>query len=76
MPWIKEWRIGRSWLAEIAGPAATKEEVGLFAKEIREELKKRGLDGEKIGIVGFDQLARDGLKAAGLNLVEAVAAAA
>ena len=71
MPWIKEWRIGRSWLAEIAGPAATKEEVGLFAKEIREELKKRGLDGEKIGIVGFDQVARDGLKAAGLNLVEA-----
>ncbi|OGP55570.1 MAG: hypothetical protein A2162_06915 [Deltaproteobacteria bacterium RBG_13_52_11b] len=71
MPWIKEWRIGRSWLAEIAGPEATKEEAGLFAREIRDELKKHGLAGEKIGIIGFEQVARDGLKAAGLNLVEA-----
>lgn len=71
MPWIKNWRIGRSWLGEIAGPDATREEVGLFAKEIREELKKLGLAGEKIGIIGFEQVAREGLKAAGLNLVEA-----
>lgn len=71
IPWIKEWRIARSWLAEIAGPDATREEVGLFAKEIREELKKRGLDKEKLGIIGFDQVTRDGLRAAGLTLVEA-----
>jgi Xaa-Pro dipeptidase len=71
MPWIKEWRIGRSWLAEIAGPEATRQEVGLFANEIRDELKKHGLAKEKIGIIGFEQVARDGLKAAGLNLVEA-----
>ncbi len=71
MPWIKEWRVGRSWLAEIAGPDATKEEVGLFAKEIREELAKHGLAKEKLGIIGFEQRARDGLKAAGLTLVEA-----
>src|SRR4030043_343031 len=57
MPWIKEWRIGRSWLAEIAGPEATKEEAGLFAREIRDELKKHGLAGEKIGIIGFEQVA-------------------
>ncbi len=71
MPWIKEWRIARSWLAEIAGPKATQEEVGLFAKEIRDELKNRGLAGEKLGIIGFDQVAREGLKAEGLKLVEA-----
>jgi Xaa-Pro aminopeptidase len=71
VPWIKEWRIARSWLAEIAGPEATREEVGLFAKEIREELQKRGLAKEKLGIIGFDHLAREGLKGAGLNLVEA-----
>jgi Xaa-Pro aminopeptidase len=71
MPWIKNWRIGRSWLAEVAGPEATQEEVGLFAKEIRDELKSRGLAGEKLGIIGFEQRAREGLKAAGLKLVEA-----
>jgi len=71
MPWIRNWRIARSWLAEIAGPGATQEEVGLFAKEIREELKNRGVAGERLGIIGFEQVAREGLKAAGLNLVEA-----
>ena len=25
MPWIKNWRIARSWLSEIAGPEATQE---------------------------------------------------
>lgn len=71
VPWIKYWRIGRSWLQEIAGPEATRAEVGLFAKEIREELQKRGLAKEKLGIIGFDQIARQGLKEAGLTLVEA-----
>ena len=71
MPWIKNWRIARSWLAEVAGPEATQEEVGLFCKEIRDELKSRGLAGEKLGIIGFEQRAREGLKAAGLKLVEA-----
>ena len=71
MPWIKEWRIARSWLSEIAGPEATKEEVGLFAKEIQDELKKRGLAGEKLGIIGFEHRTREALKALGLNLVEA-----
>ncbi len=71
MPWIRNWRIARSWLAEIAGPGATQEEVGLFAKEIREELKNRGVAGERLGIIGFEQVTRQGLKAAGLNLVEA-----
>lgn len=71
MPWIKEWRIARSWLSEIAGPAATQEEVGLFAKEIQEELKKRGLAREKLGIIGFEHRTREALKGLGLNLVEA-----
>ena len=71
MPWIKNWRIARSWLAEVAGPEATQEEVGLFCKEIRDELKSRGLAGEKLGIIGFEHRAREGLKAAGLKLVEA-----
>jgi Xaa-Pro aminopeptidase len=71
MPWIKEWRIARSWLMEIAGPEATQEEVTLFAKEIHDELKKRGLAKEKLGIIGFEHRTREALKALGLNLVEA-----
>ena len=71
MSWIKEWRIARSWLMEIAGPEATQEEVALFAKEIQDELKKRGLAKEKLGIIGFEHRTREALKALGLNLVEA-----
>lgn len=70
-PWIKHWRIGRSWLAEVCGPDATQKETGLFSNEIREELKKRGLADEKLGIIGFEQVARDGLREAGLTVVEA-----
>jgi len=70
-PWIKHWRIGRSWLAEVCGPDATRKETGLFSTEIREELKNRGLAGEKLGIIGFEQVARDGLREAGLTLIEA-----
>jgi Xaa-Pro aminopeptidase len=71
MPWIKEWRIARSWLMEIAGPEATQEEVALFAREIQDELRKRGLAKEKLGIIGFEHRTREALKALGLNLVEA-----
>ncbi len=71
MPWIKEWRIGRSWLQEIAGPEATIEEVKQFAKEIYDEIKKKGLTKEKLGIIGFEQRTREALKGLGLNLVEA-----
>ncbi len=71
MPWIKEWRIARSWLSEIAGPEATQEEIGLFAREIQDELKKRGLAREKLGIIGFEHRTREALRGLGLNLVEA-----
>ncbi len=70
-PWIKHWRIARCWLWGIGGPEAMRAEAGLFAKEIRGELQSRGLGGEKLGIVGFDDVARDSLKEAGLNVVEA-----
>jgi len=70
LPWIKHWRIARCWLWGICGPEAMREEAGLFSKEIRKELQDRGLAGEKLGIVGFDDVARDSLKEAGLTLIE------
>ncbi len=71
VPWVKEWRPARAWLSGTPGAAATADEAKLFATEIKEELKKRGQVKEKLGIVGFDEIARDALRAEGLKLVEA-----
>lgn len=68
-PWIKEWRIGRSWLGGVAGPEASVEEARLFASEIRDELKARGLAAEKLAVVDFDPMTWDALKEEGLRPV-------
>ncbi|MEW6667595.1 MAG: M24 family metallopeptidase [Thermodesulfobacteriota bacterium] len=70
LPWIKHWRIGRAWLQGIGGPEVTREEAALFAKEIFADLKDRGLAKEKVGIVGFDEAARDALRSLGVALVD------
>ena len=69
-PWIKHWRIGRSWLQGICGPEAAREEAGLLAKDVYRELQERGLTGEKLGIVSFDALTREALREEGLTVVE------
>ncbi len=69
-PWIKHWRIARAWLQGICGPEAAQEEAKLFAREIYQELKNKGLAKEKLGIVGFDHLANEALKQEGIVLVE------
>ena len=69
-PWIKHWRIGRSWLQEICGPEAVKKEAKLFAQGIKQELQDRGLADEKVGIVGWDVLTRETLKEEGITIVE------
>ncbi|MBI4332642.1 MAG: aminopeptidase P family protein [Chloroflexi bacterium] len=66
-PWIKNWRIARSWLGGSPGPEATKEESDLFAAEIYEELKQRGLTGEKLGVVGVDNVGVGALERAKLH---------
>lgn len=70
VPWIKHWRCARSWLWGICTTKAMQEEAKLFAREIRDELKERGLAGEQLGIVGFDDVARESLKAVKLNIIE------
>ena len=70
VPWIKEWRIARCWLWGICGAEAMREEVKLFAQEIRKELRDRGLAREKLGVIGFDDVAREGLKGAGLTIID------
>ncbi|MFC1980860.1 M24 family metallopeptidase [Chloroflexota bacterium] len=70
MPWIKHWRIGRSWLEEICGPDATQKEAKLFAHDIWQELHDRGLTGEKLGVVCFDDVSQAALRENGLTVVD------
>ncbi|MFQ6112308.1 MAG: M24 family metallopeptidase, partial [Nitrospinota bacterium] len=67
-PWIKNWRVARSTTSDIAGPEAVQKELGLFAQEIRSELKERGLDTEKLAVCDFDEKAMVALRNAGLTL--------
>jgi len=70
-PWIKEWRPARSWLTGAPGLEACQDEAKQFAADIRGELERRGLLGERLGLGGFDGVAREALSAAGIkNIVD------
>src|SRR5713226_5261148 len=60
-PWIKEWRPTRCWLTGACGLEASQDEAKQFAADIKSELEKRGLLGEKLGLGGFDGMAREAL---------------
>ena len=70
-PWIKHWRVARSWLWSIGGPDVAREESKLFAAEIHSELKQHGLAGERMAVVGFDDLAKTALREEGLDFMDA-----
>jgi Xaa-Pro dipeptidase len=70
VPWIKNWRVARSTLSDIAGPRAVAEEYALFAQEIGAELKERGLTGEPLAVSDFDESARNALRESGLKIAE------
>src|SRR3990172_8391302 len=69
--WIKEWRPARSWLTGACGLEASQDEAKQFAADIKQELQSRGLLGEKLGLGGFDGIAREALNAVGIkNIVD------
>lgn len=72
-PWIKEenWRIARCWLGGICGNEATIETAKLFASEISEELKKKGLKGERLGVTALDGYSLRALNEIGINTFDA-----
>lgn len=72
IPWIKpeNFRIARSWLGGIPGAEATHEEALVFAKEIKQDLKDRGLLGEKLGVAGLDGFAIAALNEVGLETTD------
>ncbi len=65
-PWISQWRLARSWLNGICGPAAAAEEAEKFAADILEELTRRGLKDEPLALIGFDGLAQTALQDRGI----------
>ncbi len=67
-PWIREWRLARSWLSGICGPAAASAEAEKFAVGIAAELGERRVRGEVLAVIGFDDLAQGALRAQGLQL--------
>ncbi len=70
-PWIKEWRPARSWLTASPGMEASRAEAKKFAADIKREIESKGLLNEKLGIGGFDGLAREALMEAGIkNIVD------
>ncbi|MBI4330223.1 MAG: aminopeptidase P family protein [Chloroflexi bacterium] len=69
-PWIKNWRISHSWSGGIAGPDAVRYQAEIFASDIFQELKERGLTGEKLGLVGVDGSGKAALEKLGLHCAE------
>ena len=67
-PWIREWRLARSWLSGICGPEAAAEEAEKFAAGIVAELEERGLAREPLGAVGIDDLGQRALRDRGVEV--------
>ena len=73
-PWIKpeNWRLARCSLGGSPGPAATRAEAKKFAAEIKQELKAKGLEKEKLAVDGIEAPSRESLREEGIELVEAM----
>ncbi|MFC2001571.1 M24 family metallopeptidase [Chloroflexota bacterium] len=73
-PWIKpeQRRVAFHWAQQAAGRDATDATTRKFAASIKEELKQKGLEGEKLGIDDIDEAGRQALVDAGLELENAM----
>jgi Xaa-Pro aminopeptidase len=69
-PWIKEWRLARAWFTRGPGEEASRLEAERFAREIKQELVRMGIQNEKLAIVGFDGLASQALRDAGITVID------
>jgi Xaa-Pro aminopeptidase len=72
-PWVKpeNWRIARCWLGGICGQEAVQETAGVFAAEIAQELQKKGLKGEKLGVTSLDGASLRALGELGIQTFDA-----
>ena len=75
-PWIKpeNLRLAILWANEACGREATLERAKKFARLIKQDLKEKGLDKEKLGIDKIDEPAHQALKEAGIETVDVMPA--
>ena len=74
--WIKpeNWRFSYCWLNGICGAAATQQTATKWADAISADLAERGLQGEKLGVDGIDDVAKQALAAKGIEVVSVASA--
>jgi Xaa-Pro aminopeptidase len=71
-PWVKpeNLRLAILWADEACGKDATWERAQKFAKLIKQDLKEKGLEKEKLGIDKLDEPAQQALREAGIKTVD------
>ncbi|MBA7682031.1 Methionine aminopeptidase 1 [subsurface metagenome] len=71
-PWIKPENVRNAiqWGNESCGPAATWEMAKKFAAAIKQDMKERGLEKEKLGVDKLDEPAHQALKEAGIETID------
>ncbi len=69
-PWVQHWRLARNWVNRGCGPEATADEASLFADGVYQELAERGLENERLAVVGFDAAALKALAAKDIQTVD------
>jgi len=71
-PWVKpeSLKLAILWADEACGPDATLERARKFAQSIKQDLKEKGLEKEKLGIDKLDEPAQQALREAGIETVD------
>lgn len=75
-PWMpaENLKFSYSWLGGIGGWEAAQSEAKLFAQAIVSELKRHGVYGEKLGFDALDEVGRQALTEAGVELTSVMPA--
>ena len=75
-PWVKpeNLRLAIVWADEACGRAATWDRAQKFARLVKQDLKEKGLDKEKLGVDKLDDPGRQALKEAGIETVDVMPA--
>jgi len=75
-PWVKpeNLKLAILWADEACGPDATWERAQKFAQSIKQDLKEKGLEKEKLGIDKLDEPGQQALREAGIETVDVMTA--
>jgi len=75
-PWVKpeNLKLAILWADEACGPDATRERAKKFAQSVKQDLKEKGLEKEKLGIDKLDEPGQRALREAGIETVDVMPA--